>query len=270
MMEEVVALSKQEFLEILRDYLKKDFSDDEVNDIIRDYEEYFVDGIIEGKSDMEIISQLGSPKTISEEFVSQIKGDKISEDNDQIVNKRVLNSKISDAKHKTGRGIKQIGTKISDFFKKSQKWFTELLTLNIEKERKRNSGGISRALVFSTLIILTMFMLLPFGSLILFILSTLAGLVASAITSIIMIPFVFKFIGIIPDTWLVFVFGYVAFVGFQILAWQIVLFVVTFSKGLVRKYIHWIKTRGIYIRASKKKDIRYKSVDLSKGDGERE
>lgn len=105
MMEEVVALSKQEFLEILRDYLKKDFSDDEVNDIIRDYEEYFVDGIIEGKSDMEIISQLGSPKTISEEFVSQIKGDKISEDNDQIVNKRVLNSKINDAKHKTGRGI---------------------------------------------------------------------------------------------------------------------------------------------------------------------
>lgn len=43
-------MKKEDFLEILRDYLKKDFSEDEVMDILRDYEEYFVDGIIEGKS----------------------------------------------------------------------------------------------------------------------------------------------------------------------------------------------------------------------------
>ncbi|RRH08087.1 DUF1700 domain-containing protein, partial [Clostridioides difficile] len=54
-------LNKTEFLEILKDYLKKDFSESEVNDILRDYEEYFVDGLIEGKSDMEIIASLGSP-----------------------------------------------------------------------------------------------------------------------------------------------------------------------------------------------------------------
>ena len=46
-------MKKEDFLEILRDYLKKDFSEDEVMDILRDYEEYFVDGIIEGKSEID-------------------------------------------------------------------------------------------------------------------------------------------------------------------------------------------------------------------------
>ena len=41
---EVTILNKSEFLEILKDYLGKDFSEYEVNDILRDYEEYFVDG----------------------------------------------------------------------------------------------------------------------------------------------------------------------------------------------------------------------------------
>ena len=38
---------------------------DEITDILRDYEEYFVDGIIEGKSEIEIIESLGSPKEIA-------------------------------------------------------------------------------------------------------------------------------------------------------------------------------------------------------------
>ena len=75
---EVRILNKNEFLEILKDYLRKDFSDDEVNDILRDYEEYFVDGLIEGKSDMEIISALGSPKAIAKELISQVSSLKIT------------------------------------------------------------------------------------------------------------------------------------------------------------------------------------------------
>ena len=55
-------MKKEDFLEILKDYLKKGFSEDEVTDILRDYEEYFVDGIIEGKSEIDIIQSLGSPK----------------------------------------------------------------------------------------------------------------------------------------------------------------------------------------------------------------
>ena len=61
-------MKKEDFLEILRDYLKKGFSEDEINEIVRDYEEYFVDGLIEGKTEMEIISSLGSPKEIANEL----------------------------------------------------------------------------------------------------------------------------------------------------------------------------------------------------------
>ena len=64
-------LKKEDFLEILRDYLKKGFSEDEVMDILRDYEEYFVDGIIEGKSEIEIIQSLGSPKEIANELLAE-------------------------------------------------------------------------------------------------------------------------------------------------------------------------------------------------------
>ena len=63
-------MKKEDFLEILRDYLKKGFSEDEVMDILRDYEEYFVDGIIEGKSEIEIIQSLGSPKEIANELLA--------------------------------------------------------------------------------------------------------------------------------------------------------------------------------------------------------
>lgn len=62
-------LNKIEFFEILKDYLKKDFFESEVNDILRDYEEYFVDGFIEGKSDMEIIVLFGLLKFIVKEFI---------------------------------------------------------------------------------------------------------------------------------------------------------------------------------------------------------
>ena len=64
-------MKKEDFLEILRDYLKKGFSEDEVMDILRDYEEYFVDGIIEGKSEIDIIQSLGSPKEIANELLAE-------------------------------------------------------------------------------------------------------------------------------------------------------------------------------------------------------
>ena len=64
-------MKKEDFLEILKDYLKKGFSEDEVTDILRDYEEYFVDGIIEGKSEIDIIQSLGSPKEIANELLAE-------------------------------------------------------------------------------------------------------------------------------------------------------------------------------------------------------
>ena len=55
-------MTKNDFLDILRDYLKGTFSELEINDILRDYEEFFLNGELQGKSNEEIIKSLASPK----------------------------------------------------------------------------------------------------------------------------------------------------------------------------------------------------------------
>ena len=66
-------MEKEEFLDILRDYLEKDFSITEIEDILRDYKEYFIDEVIEGKTEQDIISSLGSPKSIAKELIEENK-----------------------------------------------------------------------------------------------------------------------------------------------------------------------------------------------------
>ena len=81
-------MRKEDFLEILKDYLKNSFSQEEIMDIVRDYEEYFIDGEIEGKTEMDIIASLGSPKEIAKELVSQ--------SSDKNINKSKLKNKFDD------------------------------------------------------------------------------------------------------------------------------------------------------------------------------
>ena len=99
-------MNRKEFLDILRDYLKKDFSEDEINDIIRDYEEYFVNSEIEGKSDLDTIAALGSPKSIARDLINQIK------DEDRTNNKK---DKIEDIYINSKRKIKESCFKCKDF-----------------------------------------------------------------------------------------------------------------------------------------------------------
>lgn len=81
-------MRKEDFLEILKDYLKNSFSQEEIMDIVRDYEEYFIDGEIEGKTEMDIIASLGSPKEIAKELVSQ--------SSDKNINKSKFKNKFDD------------------------------------------------------------------------------------------------------------------------------------------------------------------------------
>ena len=81
-------MRKEDFLEILKDYLNNIISQEEIMDIVRDYEEYFIDGEIEGKTEMDIIASLGSPKEIAKELVSQ--------SSDKNINKSKLKNKFDD------------------------------------------------------------------------------------------------------------------------------------------------------------------------------
>ena len=62
-------MRKEEFFSKLRFYLSKAYTQDEVEEIIRDYEEYFTDGIHEGETEEKIIKSLGDPEDIVEDMV---------------------------------------------------------------------------------------------------------------------------------------------------------------------------------------------------------
>ncbi|MCC0714014.1 HAAS signaling domain-containing protein [Clostridioides sp. ES-S-0077-01] len=255
-------LNKTEFLEILKDYLKKDFSESEVNDILRDYEEYFVDGLIEGKSDMEIIASLGSPKSIAKELILQTKEKNIEEE--KIINTDVLNDKFSKFKSDMKKGYSILKDEAKEKYNKSKENINDKLTPSIEE----GVGGLSRQVIKALLVVLSLLLIVPAFAFICTVISVAIGLVCTLIAFVISIPFVIKFISMVPDVAMFCIFATIAFIGLEILAWQILLFVIKLGKQLLGSYINWIKRKNIYINANEKMEKRNKDTlndeDLNK------
>lgn len=61
-------MNKADYLDVLKDYLLQYYSEEESLDILRDYEEYFLNAKLDGKNEQEIILELGSPKIIVQEL----------------------------------------------------------------------------------------------------------------------------------------------------------------------------------------------------------
>lgn len=61
-------MTRQEFLDTLSKSLK--VSEEEKKDIIYDYEEHFTIGLGNGKSEEELINELGDPKTIAKQYTA--------------------------------------------------------------------------------------------------------------------------------------------------------------------------------------------------------
>lgn len=226
-------MNRKEFLDILRDYLKKDFSEDEINDIIRDYEEYFINGEMEGKSDLDTIAALGSPKSIAKDLINQINEDE---------SKNTKKDKIEDIFIKSKRKIKEYFFNCKDFLE-------EKLTPNLSNNNSLSNKGVSLILfLLSLLLIIPAFMAVCF-------MASVAGMLAlSLITFLVTIPLMISFSWAASEIACFFVFLSIAFIGFQILAWQVFVFVVKYMKKIYRTYINWVKTRKIYINASKSKE----------------
>ena len=226
-------MNRKEFLDILRDYLKKDFSEDEINDIIRDYEEYFVNGEMEGKSDLDTIAALGSPKSIAKDLINQINEDE---------SKNTKKDKIEDIFIKSKRKIKEYFFNCKDFLE-------EKLTPSLSDNNSLSNKGVSLILfLLSLVLIIPAFIIVCF-------MASIAGLLAlSLITFLVTIPLMISFSWAAPDIACFFIFLSIAFIGFQILAWQVFVFIVKYMKKIYKTYINWIKTRKIYINASKLKE----------------
>ena len=210
-------MKKEDFLEILRDYLKKGFSEDEVMDILRDYEEYFVDGIIEGKSEIEIIQSLGSPKEIANELLAE---SNIKSEN-----------KVKGKVEKFKSGLNKFKVNLND------------------KEHVKSRKKIEILQVLLTII------LLPFAFAI--VCSTIGvgiGLIGSLIALVIGTPFAISLTNVMPEVKTLIIFLFIAYIGFEILIWQLFIAVVRLEKKAFKIYITWIKTNQLYIDGSIKKE----------------
>lgn len=73
-------MRRYEFLRILEIYLK-DLPENEIRDIISDYEEHFHIGLSKGKTEEEISRELGDPKEIAKNYVSSGSTSKFDRDN---------------------------------------------------------------------------------------------------------------------------------------------------------------------------------------------
>lgn len=67
-------MTKLEYLKILEDGLKLRLGRAEVDEIMRDYAEYFVEGKKQGKSDFEIARNLGNPREVASQIVAESLG----------------------------------------------------------------------------------------------------------------------------------------------------------------------------------------------------
>lgn len=248
MIKEGLILNRKEFLDILRDYLKKDFSEDEISDIIRDYEEYFVDGEIEGKSDLETIASLGSPKSIAKDLISQIKSD--------------VNEKGNKRKEKINDIYVSGKAKVKELFYKSKDFVDEKLTLSNQNKNSLSANAIKIILfLLSLALVIPAFIYIVCMVCVAFVLSiTLIGFLVA-------IPVMVSFSWSAPQISLFFMFISLVFIGFQILLWQIFVFILKYSKRIYKRYINWVKTRKIYINADKIKTNKSMNFKDNKDEG---
>ena len=228
-------MKKDDFLEILRDYLKKGFSEDEVTDILRDYEEYFVDGIIEGKSEIEIIESLGSPKEIANELLaeSNVKGENKS---------RKVESFFTQTKNKLKAGLNEFKVNLND------------------KDHVKSRKKVEFLQILITIILIPITISI--------VLSTIGfgvGLIFSLIALFIGTPFAISLMNAMPEVRMLIIFMFIGYIGFEILIWQLFIIVIRLEKKAFKIYKTWIKTNNLYIDGSIRKEKYDESIKEKNG-----
>lgn len=93
-------MTKESYLQALENLLKKHLSKSEINDILRDYGEYFDDGRRQNKTDTEISAKLGDPEIIAQQFIEELGAD----------NKESKTEKIDQVLHSVKEGTEKAFT----------------------------------------------------------------------------------------------------------------------------------------------------------------
>jgi len=231
-------MSKNDFIDILRDYLKGSFSELEINDILRDYEEFFLNGELQGKSDEEIIKSLGSPKSIANELIEEMNGQRKTTGNTNNEFKEGLSKGAKNLWKNIKRRGKKVGNKTKEFLDSNS-------VIN---------GKISSAGVKLIIVVISVMLFFPALAIAMTMIFSGLGLIGASIAN---------FIGYLGAAFLcginisMGVFGFfacIAWTGFIILGWTVYCLVYKGLKYLVVQYISWIKTRNMYIRVKNEQE----------------
>ncbi len=223
-------MTKNDFLDILRDYLKGAFSELEINDILRDYEEFFLNGELQGKSDEEIIKTLGSPKSIAKELTEEMKGQGKS-----------TSSSNSELKDKVSKDAKNLWKNVKRQGKKAGNKTKEFLDSNSVINGKISSAGVKLIII-----VISVLLFFPALTIVMSMIASGLGLVGMSIAN---------FIGYLGAAFLcgidisMGVFGF-----FVILCWILYCLVYKGLKYLVVSYISWVKTRNMYVRVKNQQE----------------
>ena len=111
-------MTKREFLKEIRFYLEKAYlrlNPVEIEDIMRDYDEYFREGTAEGQTEEELVQSLGNPKELVDEMVeNDIEDQKYSREDFKDYfeeEKKESNINIGETIKKGGKGVGFLGKK---------------------------------------------------------------------------------------------------------------------------------------------------------------
>ena len=87
------------------------------------------------------------------------------------------------------------------------------------------------------------------------------SLIGSIIALIVGTPFAISLVKVMPEIKMIAIFGFIAYVGFEILIWQLFIAVVKLEKTVFKTYKTWLKTNQLYIDGSIKKEEKEKTVE---------
>lgn len=245
-------MNKQEFLDILKDYLEDHFSQYELNDILRDYEEYFLNGKIEGKSEEEVIKALGSPKAIAKALIQEMRTETGTTDKKQESFKdSAFYYKLGEFWGNTKRNI---APKLKNFNKgvgerciKIKETINRHLPSNIQLRTKPKSPSWLKKLFYIILTVVLLFpagfiiggILLAGGALIFGTLCTVGAYPASLLLG--QIDYAFTGLGISLSLFAT---------GVLLLLWIVYQSIFRVMKYCIVQYVSWLKTRFMYIRVA--------------------
>jgi hypothetical protein len=238
-------MTKNDFLDILRDYLKGTFSELEINDILRDYEEFFLNGELQGKSNEEIIKSLGSPKSIANELIAEMKGQRKTTDN--------TNNEFKD---KFSRDAKNLWKNVKRQGKKAGNKTKEFLDSNSVINGKMSSAGVKLIIV-----IISILLFFPALTVAMSMIGSVLGLIGMSIANFIGYLGVAFLCGINISMGVFGFFVCIAWTGFIILGWTLYCLVYKGLKYLVVQYISWVKTRNMYVRVKNRQESNLGSED---------